>query len=1426
MTEPPTTTPTRHTAAARIALVPIALLALSLLTGPAAGDDRDFFKAADSSPYVFMLLDTSGSMTWAFDNGRVPARGDDPSSKLYQAKSAVYEVVQGAGSEVRFGFAHFRSANPAYRNKRWLYRRADTVTDSDLPWFDSLPFPAAGLALDFGEEFFTDGDGDGRLNDLATDFIFPLRLKSGTFDQKIAAACADPDAGSIGPDDAADNQFRLERMAFYSKLGREGDETTYHYTKREEVSGGDKYYEVIFHALTSGEKPYTPALGDLGAGVAELHLNVQIDVNRYTISGGICTPVLAERFSSTVPLVPHYQQDTADPPLPLSGPSGYFGMHNNNRLDLDIGRTRDFLLGQTTCNSSDTGAARKNSPWWGENAYWEPNANGLSKGTGSYEPFADPYARNCPNGCLDRGDLIPWDWLPPDGSPGFEQTGRGEILFHLAPNLSLPGATSPDFRVAPYLEDTKSGGLGGRLSLRPDFDPAQRAVGASAKYPPIMASSNTPLGGTLENFSDWHDDWLTLAGSPEGDPDLSCRPQYAILLTDGRETCATDGPAAAATILSKEVRTFVVGFGEGVTADDLDGIADAGGTGSVDTDADGLPDCLQFNTCAGAPATITAGDGVIIAENRDDLVDALQNILGVLELTPSTFSTAAIPTAQARAQDSIVLTSFQPLSADAVWPGTTNHFLQPVPLILDFEGNLKPDSSIPCTSSKKTGCLAWEAGERLLSQAPDPTVVVSDRQIGNGSAQRRLFYSMAKAGDNVPRTQQLFDYPVFDDPAEDDLWLGLGLTFDPLDAASRATARAEAEAIIRKTVEIKTVLDPRIPSGLVTIDYVLGDSFHAEPLFTSSPERFFYLANDLEGNGKSCTDTVEPNKGYRCFFERHVLRRHLLLLNSNDGQLHAFDAGSFEGTVQDGKLVGSFTFGTGNELWSHIPREMLDHLRLMKQQPTTYDFGYDGRVVVDDVFLDPVHTGTPNPADREWRTIALSGFREGGRGYEAVDFTQPDHLAEVTVDDFAGNSVTRFVPQTGSDYVPLCSSQYSTAECGPLPYPSVLWEFHDLCAGNVPCDDDANGRPDLGYSWSKPNTGRVQVRVGAGFEVRYVAIFGGGMDPALPDLVGNFLYMVDIETGKVLYKRQLTGSAPSEPAAVDTDQNGLLDTVYIGTTAGFMYKVDISAAADVDAVTGRLDDLTQWVPFAVFDTGGREIFFPPAVVFVGSLGQYALGFGTGDREDLWQVTNVEGRFYMILDQGFTAMNLASPLTELDFAIIARDDPEVTANLLTSPAATDEPGWVLRLTSNERVTAEAFTLSGLLAFNTFSPTGEDLLNEVFNPCIPRGISSVFAILTTNANALGDAARSHLIEGFAGTPYVLPSSLSSSDFEDTGLDPFDATEIQEIREDLKGLFPSNCRFGNFSLRVGASISNTAQVAVAEIPVCVVIKNWTEE
>ena len=46
-------------------------------------------------------------------------------------------------------------------------------------------------------------------------------------------------------------------------------------------------------------------------------------------------------------------------------------------------------------------------------------------------------------------------------------------------------------------------------------------------------------------------------------------------------------------------------------------------------------------------------------------------------------------------------------------------------------------------------------------------------------------------------------------------------------------------------------------------------------------------------------------------------------------------------------------------------------------------------------------------------------------------------------------------------------------------------------------------------------------------EPRFVAVFGGGFDPG--GASGNWLYMVDVETGRILYKRRLVGAGAGPP---------------------------------------------------------------------------------------------------------------------------------------------------------------------------------------------------------------------------------------------------------------------------------------------------------
>jgi hypothetical protein len=95
----------------------------------------------------------------------------------------------------------------------------------------------------------------------------------------------------------------------------------------------------------------------------------------------------------------------------------------------------------------------------------------------------------------------------------------------------------------------------------------QRATMISSALDANMPGGRTPIGGVL-----------TAAGQvPElADP---MRANYVMLVTDGSETCNGNGVQAATTNLAnKGIKTFVVGFGADVDAQNLADIATAGGT--------------------------------------------------------------------------------------------------------------------------------------------------------------------------------------------------------------------------------------------------------------------------------------------------------------------------------------------------------------------------------------------------------------------------------------------------------------------------------------------------------------------------------------------------------------------------------------------------------------------------------------------------------------------------------------------------------------------------------------------------------------------------------------------------------------------------------------------------------------------------------
>jgi hypothetical protein len=1341
--------------------VGLALLATLVTAGAARGDDRELLRDSVGQPYVFILLDTSGSMHWAppcsqaqFDAGEcsylcptgdcyTPLQSDDPSSKFYQAKAALYEVLKDV-NDIHFGFATYNQDGLDVRAKHWLYRAAD-----DGPVIPGWgPFPARGADDVFGFLWSCDNGGGG----------------------DNGVGCSGGQPANLA------NAWDLNRMRRLPKLGQSLSQTVTFY-----VAASSTTYRV----------QYQPKSGSYGAAVTA-HVVIEKCKNASCSSRD---PVAEKDVPFTLNgefLSWDNQVDRTNPAL------GYF--HQGLASDLEVSNT----CSGWDPNSDDTSA----DPHSGYSARW-PTDKSDSRGSFFYQ-----------------GDVVPLDW---------KTDHRLDILKRLAPNTALSPSAAPDFRSSPYFADLPAKASDDYLHLKNE---AAR---------PLLASGSTPLGNSIRDFRTW---WT---GCPQGtcpkttgwstiakvqDPDWSCRRKFLLVITDGDDTCGgADACSATASLFAQEsVKTYVVAFG-------------------VANDPKNKLTCMAANGGSGKP---------IYPQNKDELVKALSDLFGQIREEASAFASAAVPSVQAEVADRIYLSSFTPLNGQSVWDGHLDAYLKPLPLTVDG----KPDRARACpVSGNRSACHLWDAGEVILGQAADAATLASAAvplsdsvlRLGMANDQRRVFYGKSGFGGLIPGKLRLFSEPP-GDPKTDadwaDLFAGLKIpTSDP------AAARKRTEGILEQTLAIKSSSIEKADGTKIPIDYLLGDIFHSDPVLVDRPNDFGFYSANLEHNASatSCSDDT----GYRCYADKHSTRRKMLAVGSDDGQLHFFEAGIWD------PVKKKFSDGTGTELFSFIPRAQLPVVRDLAEGGGQI-FGIDATPRLDDVFIDTRHSGTPSPAEREWRTVLIGGYREGGSrdgggrmldfvsGYYALDITQPDQL------DINGDPIDKRI-------VPSCLTTGNTtvAGCGTLPFPALLWEFSDAIAGSQLDEDDTNhdgiadgnGYADLGQTWSVPTVGRIRVKEAGKVVTRYVAIFGGGMDAdgkASPKR-GNWLYMVDVETGQTIYKRQIVGAAPADPAALDVDLDGFLDTLYIGTTAGLLYKVDLRTIPDLQTVTLRkqlalpplvADQQVQrvtdaaWEPFPIFTTMGRPIYFSPTVFFVSKLNRFALAFGTGDREDLWSITNQEGRFYLIVDDDFTAAMLSTGALPKDETKYEKIDAEAanglaSSDFVISPKAGNQRGWYITLDTEERVITQTFGLSGILIFSSFQPSVDTTSpgngngngnggNKSDPVCSRGGTSRIFVVLASNANSIMDVdglpSRYRLVPSFVTSPYVEQGATKNASSGTPNSEVLDTVQ-KAILADLKKFFPPGTKFANYWISVSGIRSDTGYERYATIPVGIVERNWKE-
>jgi type IV pilus assembly protein PilY1 len=246
---------------------------------------------------------------------------------------------------------------------------------------------------------------------------------------------------------------------------------------------------------------------------------------------------------------------------------------------------------------------------------------------------------------------------------------------------------------------------------------------------------------------------------------------------------------------------------------------------------------------------------------------------------------------------------------------------------------------------------------------------------------------------------------------------------------------------------------------------VFGDIVNAQPAYMkSSPLTYndpghaaFVACTKGEGSATSCPSGLAAGSP----------RIGTVYAGANDGMLHAFNTDS-----------GS---GQGQERWAFIPSVVLPKMYKLANTNYVHDYYVDGSPVLADICVASNCTASSVDAS-SWRTILVAGLNGGGRGFYALDVTNPT------------DSGVR-----------------------------LLWEFKvrigATCAATLGAAVGASDDCDVGLSYTQPV---VTKRKSDG---KWVVLVTSGYNNANPGDGKGYLFVLDAATGTILNKVPLPASA-------------------------------------------------------------------------------------------------------------------------------------------------------------------------------------------------------------------------------------------------------------------------------------------------------------
>jgi len=438
-----------------------------------------------------------------------------------------------------------------------------------------------------------------------------------------------------------------------------------------------------------------------------------------------------------------------------------------------------------------------------------------------------------------------------------------------------------------------------------------------------------------------------------------------------------------------------------------------------------------------------------------------------------------------------------------------------------------------------------------------------------------------------------------------------------------------------------------------TRKFRLGDIVDAKPVIVGPPNSGFY-------------DTY--NAGYAAFRTQYLNRRNVVYAGANDGMLHAFDG-----------TAGNTSPVSGSELFAYIPSFVYGTastaaatgLASLGNPGFTHHYLVDATPGAFDIDLNRTSGGSGDP---QWRTLLIGGLGKGGKGYYALDVTDPT---------------------SWSDEATVASK--------------VMWEFTDSR---------------MGYTYGTPTVAKTR-------KYGWVVIFTSGYANA--DGRGYF-FIVNPSSGALLEAVATpagTGSASSPlnmgqaTAYIENYADMTADAIYAGDLQGNVWRLDVSATD----VTLPYPTPTRIASLADARGNAQPITTRPLVEVAPNTSTRYVLVGTGRLlADSDISSGAQQSFYAFVDGRSTSGAFygapSQPLpTGVSFPITRSQlnaDTSVLDGIGSAPSSA--MGWYLDLSVSggiaERVNVDPIASAGVVAFIGNQPNG--------SACSPSGNGTLHGI----------------------------------------------------------------------------------------------------